>query len=317
MTTTTALLWVNDPDLHRQALARAGITDRLDIHAVKMEDEPPAELLVRTEILLGWFPTPGLFARMPRLRWVQSLTAGVEDWLTPELPAHVALTSARGTHRVQMPENILGALFHLTKSYAHYASNQRGGRWERRPTTTLAGKTLGILGLGAIGGELAKKAHALEMRVIGTRRNAEPVAGVERVYPPQATDEVLGQSDFVLLLLPLTPDTENFMNAARFKAMRPSAYVINFGRGGVIVDRDLIEAVRSKMIAGAVLDVFREEPLPAEHPFWNTEGILVLPHIGGMHPKRPEMVANLFAENAKRLLDGQPLRNLVDRVAGY
>ncbi|MSQ73289.1 MAG: D-2-hydroxyacid dehydrogenase [Betaproteobacteria bacterium] len=315
--TTTTLLWVNDAELHRQALARAGLADRLDIHAVKMEDEPPADLLARTEILLGWFPPPGLFARMPKLRWVQSLTAGVEDWLTPELPAHVALTSARGTHRVQMPENILGALFHLTKSYALHASHQREQRWERRPSTTLAGQTLGILGLGAIGGELAKKAAALEMRVIGTRRRVEALPGVERIHAPDATDEVLGQADYVVVLLPLTRDTENFMNAARFKAMRPGAYLINFGRGGLIVDEDLIAAVRAKTIAGAVLDVFREEPLPASHPFWTTAGIQVLPHIGGMHPGRPAMVATLFADNARCLLAGEPLRNLVERERGY
>lgn len=236
--------------------------------------------------------------------------------MTPELPPHVVLTSARGTHRVQMPENILGALFHLTKPFAQCASNQRGARWKRQPSTTLARKTSGILGVGAVGAELAKKAAALELRVIATRRSADAVAGVERVYPAAATDEVLGQSDFVLLL-PLTRDTENFMNATRFKAMRSGAYLLNFGRGGVIVDLDLVAAVRDGTIAGAVLDVFREEPLPAAHPFRHTAGIQVLPHIGGMHPQRPEMVANLFADNARRLFAGDPLRNLVDRARGY
>ena len=122
----------------------------------------------------------------------------------------------------------------------------------------LAGKTLGILGLGAIGQELARKAAALEMRVIGTKRTPKPLAHVDKVYAPEDTDEVLGASDFVALLLPSTPETENFINANRLRAMKPTAWLLNFGRGALIVDDDLIAAVKAKTIAGAVLDVFRE-----------------------------------------------------------
>jgi phosphoglycerate dehydrogenase-like enzyme len=255
---------------------------------------------------------------MPRLRWLQALTAGVEGWLAlPDLPAGLTLTCARGTHRVQMPENILGALFHLTKPYAGIALDQKDKRWRRRVSETLAGATLGILGLGAIGQELARKAEALEMRVIGTRRRPVPMPHVERVYGPADTDAVLAASDFVLLLLPVTPETRGFMNAARLKRMKPGAYLLNFGRGELIVDADLIEAVTARTIAGAVLDVFTTEPLPAEHPFWGTEGILVLPHIGGLHPGRDHIVAELFADNLRRFLAGQPLRETVDLARGY
>ena len=184
-----------------------------------------------------------------------------------------------------MPENILGALFHLTKPYAGIAQDQKERHWRRRVSSTLAGTTLGILGLGAIGQELARKAEALEMRVIGTRLRPAPMPHVERVYGPADTDTVLAASDFVLLLLPVTPETRGFMNAARLKRMKPGAYLLNFGRGELIVDADLVEAVTAQTIAGAVLDVFTTEPLPAEHPFWGTEGIMVLPHIGGLHPR--------------------------------
>jgi phosphoglycerate dehydrogenase-like enzyme len=255
---------------------------------------------------------------MPRLRWIQALTAGVEHWVArADLHPGIALTCARGTHRVQMPENILGALFHLTKPYAQAVMDQRDRRWVRRISEPLAGKTLGILGVGEIGRELAKKAHALELRVIGTRRAAEPVPQVDKIYPPEAIDEVLGQSDFVLLLLPLTPETDGIMNAARFKAMRASAYLLNFGRGALVVDAELIEAVREKTIAGAVLDVYRTEPLPADHAFWDTEGITVLPHIGGLDVHRDEIVADLFARNMDRFLAGEALVALVDRARGY
>jgi len=216
-----------------------------------------------------------------------------------------------------MPENILGALFYLTKPYAAAAEDQKRAHWARRVATPLHGQTLGILGLGAIGQEVARLAGALGMRVLGTRRGGGALPGLAEVFPPERTDDVLGRSDFVLLLLPATPATESFIDAARLAAMQPSAWLLNFGRGHLIADADLIAAVRSKRIAGAVLDVFREEPLPVAHPFWTTEGILVLPHIGGMHPRRDTVVARLFAENLGRFLDGRPLREVVDRAAGY
>jgi phosphoglycerate dehydrogenase-like enzyme len=128
---------------------------------------------------------------------------------------------------------------------------------------------------------------------------------------------VLAQSDFLLLLLPATPETENFINAERLAKMKSTAWLLNFGRGHLIADADLIAAVQAKRIAGAVLDVFRQEPLPADHSFWGTEGIIVLPHIGGGHPTRDKIVARLFVDNLGRFLDGQPLREVVDRAAGY
>jgi phosphoglycerate dehydrogenase-like enzyme len=260
----------------------------------------------------------GVLARAPRLRWIQATTAGVEGWLArPDLPARVALTGARGTHRIAMPENILGALFHLTKPYAAAGLDQHDRKWTRRLSVPLAGKTLGILGLGAIGVELARKAAALEMSVIGARRTPGPVPHVERVYGPGEADRVLAEADFVVLLLPLTPETRGYMNKSRLMLMKPSAYLLNFGRGDLIVDADLIEAVRARTIAGAVLDVFTTEPLPAEHPFWGTEGIAVLPHIGGGHPQRDLVVAALFADNLTRFLDGRPLLHTVDRTRGY
>ncbi len=313
-----ALLWLNEADIYRRALERAGFGNRLDIESLRLDQQPSAAQLARTELMLARQTPPGLLAKMPRLRWIQALTAGVEGWISlPDLRPDIALTCARGTHRVQMPENILGALFHLTKPYAQATLDQRDRRWTRRISEPLAGKTLGVLGLGEIGRELAKKAEALELRVIGTRRSPEQVPHVDRIYPPEATDEVLAQSDFVLLLLPLTPETEEIMNARRFKVMRHTAYLLNFGRGALVVDDDLVEAVRSKTIAGAVLDVYRTEPLPADHAFWSTEGITVLPHIGGLDVHRDEIVAALFADNMGRFLAGEALVALVDRSRGY
>ena len=317
-TKPVVLLWLNETGPYREALAEAGLADCVELHAVPMTETLSPELMARCEAMLAWRAGPGLLPRMPKLRWIQSQTGGVEQWLAlPDLPAGITLTCARGTHRVSMTENILGALFHLTKPYAAITIDQREQRWTRRISQVLAGQTLGILGLGAIGQEVARRASVLEMRVIGVRRSGASVAGVERVYPPDQADEVLRQSDFVLLLLPSTAETRGYMSAARLKSMKPTAYVLNFGRGDLIVDDVLIDAVKAGVIAGAVLDVFRTEPLPREHPFWVTPGITVLPHIGGLHPERDRIVASLWIENLRRFLEGRELREVVDKVVGY
>jgi phosphoglycerate dehydrogenase-like enzyme len=317
MSKRVCVIRVNEPHIYEQALKHAGLSDRLEVHGLKLDQPIPDDVAERAEILVGWQPGSYL-RRMPRLRWIQTLTAGVDSWLeNSDVRGEVTLTCARGSHRLSMPENILGALFHLTKPYMPIALDQRESRWTRRVAATLAGKTLGLLGLGAVAQELARKAAGLDMRVIGTKRTPEPVRHVEKVYAPGDTDEVLRQADYVVLLLPATRETENFIDAKRLAAMKPTAWLLNFARGALIVDDDLIAAVKSKQIAGAVLDVFREEPLPVTHPFWKTEGILVLPHLGGGHPQRNEAVAEIFVENARRFLDGQPLTALVDRAKGY
>ena len=317
MSKPVCVIWLNEAKVFAQALAQAGVADQFEIHSYKVDQTIPDDIAARTEALMAWRPGNAL-KRMPKLRWLQAMTAGVEMWLGhADLSNGTTLCCARGTHRVSMPENILGAIFHLTKPYMNIALDQRNSHWAKRQSVPLAGKTLGILGLGAIGQELARKADALEMRVIGTKRRVETLPHVAKVYPQEATDDVLAASDFVLLLLPVTPDTENFINTRRLRKMKSSAYLLNFARGALIVDNDLIAAVQAKTIAGAVLDVFREEPLPATHPFWQTEGILVLPHIGGGHPNRTDAVAELCAGNARRFLAGEKLDAVVDRAAGY
>lgn len=318
MTKPLLLLWTDGAEPYAAAIEAAGLGHHLRVEAVPRAAMPSDAQLAEAEALLSWGPPPGTLARMPKLRFVQALTAGVEHWLSrSDLTPDLALSCARGTHRVQMPENILGALFHITKPYAAIVGDNAAHRWTRRVSTTLAGKTLGILGLGAIGAELARKAEALEMHVIGTRRTPADLPHVDRVYAPEDTDKVLAASDFVVLLLPATPATENFIDAGRLATMKKTAWLLNFGRGALIKDDDLVAATQAGTIAGAVLDVFRTEPLPADHPFWAEEKILVLPHIGGLHAERDQMVAALLVENLRRFVEGAPLTQLVDRQAGY
>ena len=315
---THVLLWTDNTAPYTDAIKAAGFAERVAIETLPRKDQPSAAQLANTEALMAYEAPPGMLGGMPKLRWLQSMTAGVEGFMAlPDLPAGLALTCARGTHTESMPENILGALFYVAKPYAAAVENQRQGKWVRAVPQPLTGKTLGILGLGAIGREVARLAAALRMRVIGTRRRPERMEHVAEVLAPSRTAEVLAQSDFVLLLLPVTLETDNFMNAERLAMMKPGAWLLNFGRGHLIKDDDLVAAVKGKKIAGAVLDVYRQEPLPAEHPFWKTDGIIVLPHIGGPHPQRDRFVAKLFVENLGCFLDGKPLREVVDRKTGY
>jgi phosphoglycerate dehydrogenase-like enzyme len=315
---THVLLWADSPAEYLDAIRAAGLAERVAVDTLPRKEKPSPEQVARTEVLMAYGVPPGLLPAMPKLRWAQAMMAGVEGWIAlPDLPPGLTLTCARGTHRESMPENIIGALLYVAKPYAAAVENQKQRKWVQRPAQPLTGRTLGILGLGEIGRDVARIAAMLGLRVIGTRRRPAPVPDVAEVLPPERTPEVLAQADFLLLLLPATRETDNFIDAGRLAMMKPTAWLLNFGRGHTIRDDDLVAAVKAKKIAGAVLDVFRQEPLPADHPFWGTEGIIVLPHIGGPHPQRDRIVARLFVDNLARFLDGKPLREVVDRAAGY
>jgi phosphoglycerate dehydrogenase-like enzyme len=311
------LLWHDNTAAYLDAIKAAGLADRVAVETLSRKDKPSAEQLARTEAMMTYFAPPGTLPQMPKLRWVQAMSAGVDHWFTlPDLPKDLTLTCARGTHTESMPENIVAGLFYAAKPYSIAVANQKQSKWVNTVPQPLTGKVLGILGVGAIGQQVARMVAPFGIKVIGTKRRPEKIDGIE-VLPPEKTDEVIAQSDFLLLLLPGTPATENFMNAERLAKMKPSAWLLNFGRGSLIRDDDLIAAAKNKKIAGAILDVFRQEPLPSEHPFWQAEGIVVLPHIGGPHPQRDRFVAKLFVDNLGRFLDGQPLKEVVDRAAGY
>ncbi|HZB54688.1 MAG TPA: NAD(P)-dependent oxidoreductase, partial [Reyranella sp.] len=208
------LLWTDQTAAYLDAIKAAGLADRVAIETLSRKEKPSAEQLARTEALMAGGVPAGLLPSMPKLRWAQAMSAGVEGWLSlPDLPTGLTLTCARGTHTESMPENIIGALFHVAKPYRTVANHQKQSKWVNTVAQPLTGKTLGILGLGAIGQEVARIAATLGMRVIGTKRRAAPMPNVAEVLPGSRTDEVLAQSDFVLLLLPATPETDNFINA--------------------------------------------------------------------------------------------------------
>jgi glyoxylate/hydroxypyruvate reductase A len=309
---------LDDTPVFEEAIAAANLNNQIELQSVPKDGVLNDHMLANAEGLLAWNLPPGQLNQMPKLRWVQSMTVGMDSWLSrDDLRDEITLTCARGIHRVQMPESVIGAMLYVTRPFIDTAANNLAHKWIRRAPEPLAEKTLGILGVGTVGAEVARKASVFEMKIIGTRRSGEPLPHVDEMYAPEDTDKVLEQSDFLLTLLPVTADTRDFMNAARFSKMKESAWYLNFTRGDVVVDQDLINAVNSNAIAGAVLDTFRIEPLPPEDPFWSTEGIVVLPHIGGMHPQRGAQISSLVVDNLRAFLDNGEMSAVVDRIKGY
>jgi len=271
------------------------------------------------EVLLSFRPPKGVWAAARRLRLIQMMGAGVDALLpAPDLPAGVQVANARGLHGAQMSEFALAMLLALAKRVPRALEQQREHLWKMYGIPQLAGKTLGILGLGAIGAAVAEKARAFDMRVIGTQREAKPVPHVELVLAGAAgTERVLRESDFLVVLLPLTPETRGLLGARELDLAKPGAFLVNLARGGIVDEDALLERLRSGHIAGAALDVFAQEPLPASHALWDAPNAILTPHLAGLEPEYLKRLVELSVDNVQRLESGRPLRNRVDRARGY
>lgn len=271
--------------------------------------------LESTEVLLGWQVPPALLARMPRLAWVQSMGAGVEGFLRPELPARARLTRAAGIFGPWMAEYTLGWLLWVTQRMERFRDQQRRRQWRPANPARLHGATLVVVGLGDIGRTIARAAAAFGMTVLGVSRTGRPAPGVRRVYRTAALRRALAAADFAVLTLPLTRETRGLVDATALAALPRHAWLVNVGRGAVVDEDALVDALQAGRLAGAILDVFATEPLPPEHPLWGFEQVVVTPHISG--PSTPEEVVAIFNDNLRRYLARRPLRHEVRRARGY
>jgi D-2-hydroxyacid dehydrogenase (NADP+) len=279
------------------------------------------------EVLFTISLRPEQFLTGRKLRWLHAPTAAVHQFLFPELVASdVTLTNAREVHGPVVAEHVVALMFALAKKIPQAVRMQQKREWgkdamwrEAPSPRELAGATLGLIGLGSIGRRVAKTAAALGMRVIAVREHPEKEKpdGVDAVYPPSSIDEMLSRSDFVVIAAPLIPATNGLMNQARLSAMKPDAYLINVGRGQQVNEGDLADGLRQKKIAGAALDVFEQEPLPAESPLWDTENLLITPHTAGITDKLWDRHYEVFSENLRRYLAHEPLLYVVDKKLGY
>lgn len=268
------------------------------------------------EILYAWKFPPQLYAKAGRLKWLQVMGAGVDWALVPELPEHVQITRAPGVFGPWMAEYVLAWCLWVTQRMKPYRDAQRQRRWDDHVLPDrLGGKTLTIVGLGDIGRDIARAARGLGMRVLGVSRRGRAVREATRMYPVSAMTRALREADFVVLLLPLTPETRGIIGADALAAMKSTAWLINIARGAVADEGALMQALEQRRIAGAVLDVFDREPLPPSHPLWKMDNVVVTPHISG--PSTADALTPVFNDNLARYLAGRPLRHVVDRRRGY
>jgi phosphoglycerate dehydrogenase-like enzyme len=279
------------------------------------------------EVLIAWSIRPEQFGQAKRLRWIHSPAAAVHQLMFPELvQSDVLLTNARQVHGPVVAEHVIAQILALAKmlpAAVRYQQQHVWGQeamWSGRPRPReISGATVGLVGLGSIGMELAQRASALGMRVIAVREHTEKGVPhhVQAVFAPSQINELLCQSDYVVLAAPLTTETRNLIDAERLARMKPGACLINVSRGPLIHDAALTTALRENKIGGAALDVFADEPLPADSPYWDLENVLITPHTAAVTEKLWERHYGLIRENLYRYLEGKPLLALVDKTKGY
>lgn len=282
---------------------------------------PHTEVLVTAfnMLTLPDFPLHDLADAMPRLRWIHLTSAGIEkvlplDWLPPG----VLLTNSSGIHSRKAREYAAMALVALNMKLPQLVAQQRRGEWRQLFTPAIAGRTVAIIGLGALGTAAAEVARHFGMRVLGVRRSAEPHPLIDTLFPLSRLAEALGQADIVYVAVPLTPETRHLIDAAAFAAMRPGAGIANVSRGAVVDHDRLADCLRSGHVSGAVLDVFDPEPLPPSSPLWTVPNLLITPHIGMDEIEQYIPLAlDLFFRNLPAFLAGRPVENAIDRVLGY
>lgn len=249
-------------------------------------------------LITAQFPwLPDLMQQCPALRWVHLLTSGTEvlDACAASFP-DVRMTRSAGVNATAMAEYVLGAMLYHTKNLGRYAEQQREQQWQRYWSQDVGGKTMVILGTGPIGQEIARMAHALGVRCIGVSRSGSPAAGCEQVYPMQQIDRALPMADYLVIALPLKPETRNCIDASMLQKLPDSCVLIDVSRGGILNTQDLIEALRNQKLAGATLDVFESEPLPPDSPLWTTPNLLLTPHIAGTSDHFMQNALRIFAQ---------------------
>jgi phosphoglycerate dehydrogenase-like enzyme len=298
-----------------------------------LTDEPVDDVEV---LLRGWLSSDAfdrILARAPRLGWVHSASAGVERALTPAARDRgLVITNARGVFSRPIAEYVLMMILAVSRRLPGLLELQRERTWQPLEGVELRDVTVGIVGLGSIGRAVGALATAFGCRVIAVRRRSEAGAGatatdedsrsfgelmLERVGGPEELPQLLAESDFVVLATPLTPETQNMIDSEALTAMKPGAWLINVARGGLVDERALLNALQDGAIGGAVLDTFRDEPLPPSSPFYDLPNVIVTPHTSWSSGRVLDRSVELFCDNLRRYASGEPLLNVVDPTAGY
>ncbi|MFN2444153.1 MAG: D-2-hydroxyacid dehydrogenase [Vicinamibacterales bacterium] len=294
------------------------------VHAVDAEQR--ADGLPACEVAYTWILSAAELARAPRLRWVHTSAVAVETLCLPELFARgVLVSNTRGVQATPIAEHVFATVLALAKQLPFALEQQRHARWAQnefagdRLPWLLRGRTLGLIGVGTIGGEIARLARAFGMTVIATRRRPEQadVAAIAEVLPASALDALLVRADVLVVAAPLTPETDGLVGAAQIARMKRGSVLVNVGRARIIQTAALVDALHAGHLAGASLDVYPQEPLPPDHPLWTCPNIILTPHTSGFRHGHWEEVVELFADNLMRFEKGEGLRYRVVPELGY
>lgn len=250
----------------------------------------------------------------PRLKWLQATSAGIGQTIKNAglEQSGIVFTTASGVHARPLADFCLMAMLMFAKGYGQMESDKRAKRWERYSGEELTGKTLAIIGLGGVGQAVANHGKMMEMRVVGMKRTPGSVPNVERVYVRDELHAMLGEADFLVLIAPHTADTEGMIGEAEFAAMKPGSVLINIARGTLVDEAAMARALQSGHLAGAALDVFRQEPPPAESAFWDLRNVIVSPHSASTVRQENERITALFCDNLRRYLSGEPMVNVFE-----
>ncbi len=289
--------------------------------------EEALRLIEDADVLFAGFFSRDLFLAARRLKWIQAWGAGVDRLLLPEVvKSRVVVTNAGGVHPTPISEHVIGLMLCFSRKLHSFIRNQIQRKWERYESSEsieqieeLSGKTVGIVGLGRIGTEIAKKAKCLGMTVVATKRDSSRSTSthVDRLLRSTDLNKLLAESDFVVLSLPLTEETQGMIGESQLKNMKPTAYLINVSRGKIVQENKLIKALKQEWIAGAGLDTFENEPLPENSELWGCKNVIITPHVAGQTPYYMERLTNIFCENLKKFIHKEPLINVVDKTLGY
>jgi phosphoglycerate dehydrogenase-like enzyme len=269
----------------------------------------------QADCLLAWRFPADLLRAAPRLRWVMSFGAGVDHLLQLEIPERVTITRIEDAFGPAMAEYVLAYCYAVRQDLRRVLEQQRAARWEPFGPIVLRESTAVVVGLGNIGREVCKLLGAAGLRVLGVSRSGQPVPEAEKVYPVTELRQALPAADFLVLVLPLTAESRGLVGPRELALLHADAWLINIARGPIVDEAALLVALEAGAIGGAVLDVFDQEPLPPEHPFWRLPNVIVTPHISG--PDDNGILADQFVENYRRFAAGEPLLRQVDRARGY
>ena len=275
--------------------------------------------VAEADVLLAQHFPVEVFDKARRLRWFQSTNAGV-DSIFPirDRIGNLIVTSARGMHGEIIADFVMAGMTMMHWDFPRFMREQSRKEWYARGVAPLAERVLGVVGLGSIGSAIARRGKSAGMTVVGSKRDVtQSVAGIDRLFPPNGLAELLQLSDFVVLAVPQVPETTGLIGREQIRLMGRAAFLVNIARGSVVVESELIEALQAGTIAGALLDVFEREPLPADSPLWTMPNVIVTPHTAGYPSNYDTRVFEIFGDNLQRFLEKKPLRNVVDLKRGY